>query len=198
MPRKPVTIQKQGPLPADEHGRRKMKEVDDMLKSAAYRKVVKEGQTNPKIKAEFKAAPKDFLRRKGVRIPEGAEISFREGGPADKKGAWELHPKERHREKEIDDIMNSDAVQEIFQEISSDASVESEFKTNLQGLLERKGIRIPEGVKVEYREGSHCFWITFASWACNSLIGWLIAWYVCIPITAGYWYCEYEDYIAGS
>ncbi len=69
-----------------------------------------------------------------------------------KKGPQPDPKDERARQikKELDDVMESDAFQGLVAEVAKDARVMSELKANPKGLLQRKGIRIPEGVDVRF------------------------------------------------
>lgn len=182
MARKRVPIRKSDLELAEEEGRRKMKEVEDMLSSDSFRKALKEVEQNPKIMSEIKADPKGFLERKGIVIPEGAEVSFSEKDKPDERKPWKT--KSNKKEKELDDIMDSDVIQEIVHEVSRNASVEAELKANPKGVLIKKGIRIPEGVEIEIREGSFCYYVKWLDWVCRwepiRVLGRTVGWY---------WFC---------
>ncbi len=184
--------QKRGPepYPKDERARRLKKEVGEIMDSDAFRRVAAEVTKDASVKSELKANPKGLLERKGIRIPEGVDVRFREGYSPDQKRGPEQDPKEvervRRLEKELDDIMDSDAFRRVAAEVTKDASVKSELKANPKGLLERKGIRIPEGVDVRHTEEySHCICFVYLTICCDCW--WVFCW--CYPCYRWYCYC---------
>ncbi len=70
-------------------------------------------------------------------------------------------------EKEIDDMMASDVARAIAQEVRRNPKALSELKANPKALLQRKGLRIPEGVEVEVREeASWCYYYCYYARRC--------------------------------
>ena len=86
-----------------------------------------------------------------------------------KKRAPEEDPKDlerlRNLEKDLDAIMESDAFRGVVAEAAKEARALSELKANPKALLQRKGIRIPEGVEVRITEESPwCFCWYYSHW----------------------------------
>ena len=159
MPTPPPRPRKKGVRsnPRDDRGRRLKKKVDDIMDSDVLRAVNEEVAADPRIKAKAKADPMSFLQGKGIQIPEGVEVTFNEGGSPGQKTGWQPDPEDERvsrLEKELDDIMNSDAFLRVAADVARDESVRSELEANPKGLLQRMGISIPRGVKVRFTEES--------------------------------------------
>jgi hypothetical protein len=68
----------------------------------------------------------------------------------------------RRLEKELDEIMDSDAFRGAMAESARDTTARAKAAANPRAYLQSKGIRLPEGVEVKFSEEfSHCYCYTY-------------------------------------
>lgn len=90
--------------------------------------------------------------------------------PAGKQRGPEKDPKDRGRlkrlEKQVHDIVESDAFLDAIAEAATDEKALGELKANPKAHLERKGVKkLPDEVEVEFSEESPwCIRICFGWW----------------------------------
>lgn len=133
------------------------RKVGEIMSSDEYMDAVEAAVGDDQLLAELQANPRVYLQRRGIQIPGGIQVIWHwENGKPSIHMHWEEEPKTSKKEREhhrlmtqkAAEILTSDRYIEILRELESDERSLSAMATNPQAYLEKKGLKIPDGLEV--------------------------------------------------